>query len=44
MLYAFGDVENPSMESMSALEDIVIDYVNQIVSEPFQNFDFSRYL
>jgi len=34
-MYAFGDDPNPSPESVAVLEDIVTEYINEMVS-PFR--------
>lgn len=31
MMYGFGDDQNPYSESVDLLEDLVIDYVNEMV-------------
>jgi len=33
-MYAFGDDPNPSPESVTVLEDIVTEYINEMVTPP----------
>jgi transcription initiation factor TFIID subunit 13 len=33
-MYAFGDDPNPSPDSVAVLEDIVIEYINEMVFHP----------
>jgi len=35
LMYAFGDDPNPAPESVAVLEDIVTEYINEMVSTHF---------
>ena len=35
LMYAFGDDPNPAPESVAVLEDIVTEYINEMVSTQF---------
>ena len=32
LMYAFGDDSNPAADSINVLEDILVDYINEMVS------------
>jgi Transcription initiation factor IID, 18kD subunit len=39
-MYAFGDDPNPAPESVAVLEDIVTEYINEMVLFPYPRFFF----
>ncbi|GAO50962.1 hypothetical protein G7K_5078-t1 [Saitoella complicata NRRL Y-17804] len=34
LMYAFGDDQNPSFDSVNVLEDILVDYISEMVRAP----------
>ena len=48
LMYAFGDDPNPSPDSVAVLEDIVTEYINEMViptrTSPFRSGLFPRVL
>jgi hypothetical protein len=40
MMYGFGDDQNPYTESVDILEDLVIEFITEMVRR-FCNYDFS---
>ena len=36
MMYGFGDDQAPFTESVDLLEDLVIDYISEMVSSPYR--------
>jgi hypothetical protein len=42
MMYGFGDDENPYTESVELLEDLVIQYVQNMVCKKFKIKNFQK--